>query len=346
MSNISCEIISTITSANKSTWNEFIVRSPFTSIYYRYEFLQAVEEGTHYEPRHIVATKDDNIIGVFPNFIQPIPHLPFKILFSMDPGFGGPLINKNENQAMPLMIDQIKNICKRTILAHYIQTQHPGFIRYHHFLLQQGYRLNIRYSNDIIPLKDRTYTDIKKQYYSGRIHELNKMKNKNLRTIDEQVTTDSLTTFYKEYIQTMHRVGGTPYPLQLLLSINKYLPNRLKLITVSLNEENIGKHLYLIDKERNMLIVWLIAIKPEYHQYYPSTLIHDFMIQWALQNTFYTYDLGYTLADFQDTLFQYKEQFGVTTTPILTWEKSYSAIPINLIKIGGKLYKKYFRSER
>ena len=326
--------------------NDFINRSPFTSIYHRYEFLQAIEEGTDNDPRHIVVFKDDNIIGVFPNFIQPIPRLPFKILYSMDPGFGGPLIGKHEKQVISLMIQQIKHLCKGTILAHYIQTQHPGFIRYHHFLMKQGYHLNTRYSHAIISPKAKTYTDIKKHYYSEKARELHKMEKKNITITDEPVSTDSLTAFHQAYTQTIHRVEGIPYPLKFIIALNKYLPDRLKHITVSLNNEHIGSHLYLINKEQNMLIAWLLAIKEQHHQYYPSTLMHDHMIQWAIQHKFDSYDLGYTIADFQDGLFKYKQEFGATASPLLLWEKSYGIVPLQLIKIGGRLYKRYVRSER
>ena len=346
MSDLSCVTLSTITHTNKSTWDEFIIRSPFTSLYYRYEFLQAVEAGTNYKPRHIIVTKDSNIIGVFPNFIQSIPQLPFKILVSMDPGYGGPLINRQENYVIQLMVNQIRHICKRNILAHYIQTQNPGFIRYHHFLLQHGYRLNLRYNHAILSLKDRNYSDIKSCFSERRRRELHKMETKNITITDEPVTTDSLISFHQEYIQTMRRVGGAPYPLTFLLSLNNFLPNRMKLISASKNGENIGQHLYLIDEERNMLISWILAINKEYQKYYPSNLMHDHMIQWAIEQKFNTYDFGYAITDFRDGLFVFKEQFGVTIIPALNWEKSYSLLPIHFIKIGGRFYKKYFKSDQ
>ena len=343
MIGLHCTIHSSIASINKTSWNQFILRSPFSSIYFRYEFLQSIEEGTNFQPRHIVITKDGNIIGIFPNFIQPIPNLPFNILFSMNPGYAGPIIGKHEHQVINLMIDQIKKICTKTVLSHYIQTNQPGFIRYHHFLKEHGYKLNLRYSQSLIQLKHKNYQQIKKNYDRSKIHELNKMKHKNIELIHEPINQQSLTLFHKGYKKTMQRVGGIAYPLTLLAALNKNLPNRFKLIKITYNNQTIGRKLYLIDTEQQTLHAWILSIQPQHFKYYPSTLIHDYMIQWSIKNNLHTYDFGYTLADYHDGLFRYKQEFGTQQTPLLQWEKSYSPIPLKLIKKGGNLYKKIIK---
>jgi len=340
MNEVTCKTISTITTTKKSKWNTFILRSPFSSIYFRYEFLKSIEEGTNFQPRHIVVTKDGNIIGVFPNFIQPIPNLPFNLLFSTNPGYGGPLINKHEHQVINLMMNQIKQICTKTILSHYIHTKHPGFIRYHHYFTKLGYKLNLRYALATISLQHKTYQQIKKEYHKARIYELNKMKQEDITITDEPITKQTLTSFHKEYKKTMQKVNGTPLPLHFFTILNTYLPNRLKLINITLNGLTLGQILYLLDNEQQTVTAWTLGIQPQHFKYHPSTLIHDYMIKWAIKHNYNTYDFGYHLADYHDGLFKYKQEFGTKQTPLLHWEKSYCPIPLPLLKKAGTLYKK------
>jgi predicted N-acyltransferase len=281
--------------------------------------------------------KDGNIIGVFPNFIQPIPHLPFKLLFSMDPGYGGPLISKHEHNVLPLMMKQLNQICSKTILSHYIRTNNSELIRYHHFLIRQGYKLNLRYCLFTIPLQARTYEDIKEYYSRAKKREL---KKDHIEISDQTITIDSLNSFYYGYVETMQRVGGMTYPKKLLHKLHEYLPDRLKLTRATLNGETIGQHLHFLDNEQKTVTTWIINLKKEYMKYYPSTFIYDYMIRWAINHDFNMFDMGYSLSDYHDGLFKYKQDFGTTRQPLLQYEKSYSPIPLSLIKKGGQLYNK------
>ncbi len=337
MTNITLTTHSNCNSINKSAWNDFILKSPFASVYFRYEFLKAIEDGTNYRARHIVVEKDGNIIGVSPNFIQPIPHLPFKLLFSMDPGYGGPLISKHEHDVLPLMMKQLNQICSKTILSHYIRTNKSELIRYHHFLIKQGYKLNLRYCLFTIPLQARTYEDIKENYSSAKKREL---KKDHIEISDQIITTESLNSFYQGYVETMQRVGGMTYPIKLLHKLHEYLPDSLKLTMATLNGETIGQHLHFLDNEQKTVTTWIINLKKEYMKNSPSTFIYDYMIRWAINHDYDTFDMGYSLADYHDGLFKYKQDFGTIRQPLLQYEKSYSPIPLSLIKKGGQLYNK------
>ena len=70
MNNLKVEIIDTISNINKNKWNNLVEQSKLGSFFHRYEWLKAIEDEMGLEPRHIVVTKDEYPIGVFPNFIQ------------------------------------------------------------------------------------------------------------------------------------------------------------------------------------------------------------------------------------------------------------------------------------
>lgn len=76
------------------------------------------------------------------------------------------------------------------------------------------------------------------------------MKQEDITIKDELITKQSLTLFHKEYAKTMQRVNGTPLPLLFFISLNTYLPNRLKLSTVTLNASSIGQMLFLLNNEQ------------------------------------------------------------------------------------------------
>lgn len=320
--------------------------SELGSIFHQYNWLLAIEQTLPYKPRHILITKEGNPIGVFPNFIIKTPRLPISLLVSIEPGFGGPLYTKHEKQVIPLIFKQIPTICKGNILAHHIRNDHPGFIRYHKILSDFHYQFNLRYSRFFLSLQNKSYKDIQKNYHRRKKRHLQRMNHNKYHIKEEPVTLNNLQDFFIGYQKVMKRVKGTTLPFSFLSAIKESFPKQLKLFSARIDDRIIGRHLYLIDYNRNIFMAWLLDEQPENRKYSPSTLLNDYGIKYAIKNKFDIYDLSYAIADYTDGLFKYKQEYGTEQTPILHWEKSYSPIPLKLIKRGGNTYKKFIRTKQ
>ena len=83
MTNLKVEVHDSILDINKNQWNNLVEQSKLGSFFHRYEWLKAIEDGMGLEPRHIVVTKDESLVGIFPNFIHSIPKIPLRKLFSV-----------------------------------------------------------------------------------------------------------------------------------------------------------------------------------------------------------------------------------------------------------------------
>ena len=120
MTNLKVEVHDSILDINKNQWNNLVEQSKLGSFFHRYEWLKSIEDGMGLEPRHIVVTKDECPIGIFPNFIHSIPKIPLRKLFSVEPGYGGPVIIGQEKQVLDLMLEKISKICKGNIIFHQV----------------------------------------------------------------------------------------------------------------------------------------------------------------------------------------------------------------------------------
>lgn len=346
MSELSTTVHITITDIDKNQWNKVVNHSKLGSIFHQYEWLHAIEQTMPYQPRYIVVSKANNLIGVFPNFIIKTPKLPIKILFSIEPGYGGPLYTKYEKDIIPMMLEEIPKICTDRIIAHHILSDNPGFSRYQLLLDKYNYRFNLRYATSIIHLQQRSYKDIYHNYDRRKKRNLKNIKNVGCQIKEESITLEKLQQFYKGYQQVMKRVQGTIYPFTFFKKLKERIPKKLKLFTANIDTQPIGSHLYLIDKKRNTFIAWLLDIQPKNQQFHPSELLHDYAIQYALNNGFKTYDFGYSHADYTNGIFNYKQEFGATASPILLWKKNCSMIPWTFLKKGGNIYKKYIHPKQ
>ena len=340
MNNLKVEIIDTIANINKNKWNNLVEQSKLGSFFHIYEWLKAIEDGMGLEPRHIVVTKDEYPIGIFPNFILNIPKIPFRKLFSVEPGYGGPVIIGQEKRILDLMFGKISKICKGNIIFHYIRTQNTDYIRYEQYLEKMRYRPVLRYCRFVIDLT-KTYEEIKANANRSIKRELKALSKKDFEIKDEKINYENLEDFYEGYKKVMKRVGSKGHPFEFFRCLMDNIPNRVKIFTAVVDGKQVGKHFYLLDKEQSSLIAFVLDMDPSNFKYNPSVLLHDYAIKWGIEHNYKKYDFEYTIADFNDGLFEFKHQFGGQVIPLIVWEKGYSTIGWNLFKVARNIYKKF-----
>lgn len=105
--------VDSIEAVDRNQWNHVVEQSDLGCIYHRYGWLQAVESGTPYEPRHLVISRENNSIAIYPNFLTEVG--PFRQLTSIVPGFGGPIVVTDEERAIELFLEAIPRLYDGTI---------------------------------------------------------------------------------------------------------------------------------------------------------------------------------------------------------------------------------------
>jgi predicted N-acyltransferase len=340
MNNLKVEIIDTISNINKNKWNNLVEQSKLGSFFHRYEWLKAIEDEMGLEPRHIVVTKDGYPIGIFPNFIQKIPKAPIRKLFSVEPGYGGPVIIGQEKQVLDLMLEKISKICKGNIIFHQVMTGNIDYIRYERYFEKMGYRPVLRYCRFVVDL-NKTYEEIKANMSSGRRRNLSKILNKDFEVKDEIINYENIKDFYEGYKKVIRRLDTDALPFQFFINLKNSLRDRIKIFTAIVEGKQAGKLLYIIDKEQSSFYYCFSAINELNFKYHSAELLHLYAIKWAMENNFKKYDFGYSITDFDDGLFKFKHQFGIPAVPLILWEKGYSMVGWNLFKVTRSIIKKF-----
>lgn len=279
MANLKVQVCNSISDINKNQWNNVVKQSELGSFFHRYEWLKTIEEGIGLEPKHIVVLKNKNILGIFPNFIQSIPKTPIRILCSVEPGFGGPLMETQEKHVLDLMIKKISHICKGNIILHHIRTPDPGYIRYEQYFEKEGYRPILRYCGFEIDLKNKTYEDVKGDMSRSKRQRLDKISKKDIKIKIEEINYENLRDFYEGYVKVMKRVGSGAYPFQFFKSLKNEMQDEMKIFTAIVDGKKVGRHLYLLDKNRSILYALLLDIDSSNFKYNSSELIHDFALK-------------------------------------------------------------------
>ena len=315
------EVLDSITHADKNQWNSLVEQSKLGNLFHRYEWLKAIEEGIGLKAKHILIKKDDNPVGIFPNFISKIKKTPFKIMTSAGPSYGGPIIaTKDEKIILDLIFKRISKILGITVVWHRIRTHNLENIRYEHYFEKIGYSSSIASCDFIINL-DKGEKNIKSKMRKFRRRNLTRILEKDYYIKDENINETTLNEFYKSYIKVIEKVQGHLLPFSFLTSMMNNLAARMKIFNAYIDDINIGRTLILLDKEKQAIYSFLSGIEKTSFKYFPYELTHWHSIKWGIENNYKKYVFGATSADFTSGRFKFKEEFGGEIIPILSWEK-------------------------
>jgi predicted N-acyltransferase len=340
MSDYSVSIIDSIAEVGKNPWNNLIKQSTLGSVFHKYEWLKVLQDGLELQAKHILITKDNNPVGIFPHFIISDKKVPFKKLSSIVPGFGGPVIGKDEGIILPLMLKKIPDLCKDSVAVHWIITHDLSYFRYANIFVRDGYQMSHGGCQFHINLK-QSYDEIINNMNHHRRKELIKIKKTPFSVYDQKITEETILNFYQDYKTSLEKNNIKAYPTAFFQSLSTEMSDQMKIFTATKNDKPIGSILCIIDKKRQIIHGFFSAITNENFQYKPWVILNDHVIQWGQEHSFQSYDLGETPTDFFDPIFKFKESFGGTLFPLLVWEKSYSLIRWNVFKSARYVYRKF-----
>ena len=75
MSNLNFEVYDHIDNINKNQWNNLVEQSSLGSFFHRHEWIKSIEDGMELIAKHLIILKNDNLVGIFPNFITRIVNI-------------------------------------------------------------------------------------------------------------------------------------------------------------------------------------------------------------------------------------------------------------------------------
>jgi predicted N-acyltransferase len=339
LTNLSVSILESIHDADKNQWNNLINQSNVGSIFQKYEWLNVLEKGLQLKPKHILISKDNNPLGIFPHFIINEQKEPFQKLCSVSPGFGGPVIGKGEDAILPLMFQQIPKICKGKIALHTMILNNLNYVKYGKFLFKSGYQMSLDGLRFYINLKN-SYDELLSNMDHHKRKEFKKIKKTLYSVIEQKNSIDFISNFYKDYTDSLEKNNVSSYPFIFFETLLKEMKDNVKIFTAIVDDVAIGSVLCILDNEKNVIHGFFSAIPSKYLHLKPWIMLHDFIVQWGKDKSFQFYDLGETPADFLDSIFKYKQGFGGSIHPIMLWEKNYSFIRWNIFKSGRYIYRK------
>lgn len=330
--------LDTITAVNRNQWNHAVEQSDLGSAYHRYGWLRAIESGTRFEPRHLVVSKKDNPIGVFPNFVVESERTPLHQLTSIKVGSGGPVVVTDERTAMDRLLEAVPEACSGTVVSNRIDAHTGEYVRYHDLFRQHGYGLTLEYCDLALDL-DRGWEAIRGEMDSSRRRAISQGHGDDVAVRDEAITGETTSQFFEWHAAVMDRVGGETLPRSFFRELREF-SERVKMFSLVADGAKRGMLLFLLNDEQSTVHYVTSAVTEDHFAYNASELIHERAVRWAIDEGYGTYRFGGTDPDFRDGLFRFKEKFGARPVPLLTWERGCSKVVWPAYRAGRALYRR------
>ncbi len=350
MSDLKVEVVESISSVNRNMWNNFVIHNPIlktTSFFHSYEWLKTIEDGLCFQAKHIIVRDDKNIKGIFPNFIQKIPKVPFKKMRSLHTGsgganYGGPVVyRKKERRILDLLFKKTSEICGRdiTIMSHSIICFNIDYIRYAEYFIKNEYRPYFASTF----LFDLTQDEelLKNKMDKRRRRNLQRGLESDHQIKDIEINEPNLRNFYRLYRITILRVKGRLLPFSFFKSMMSNLSEKIKIFSVMVEGREVGEMLFLLDKEKGYLHYYMNAVDESDFKHYPNELINWHVMKWGKANGYKIYGFGGAPASFESSLLQFKEEFGGQILPIIYWNKYFFPWKGSIIDILKPIYRTY-----
>ena len=370
MSELETTVHRSIEEVNRNQWNNIVVHSETGSVFHRHEWLLAVERGLDHEPYHVVVRKNGNPVGLFPNFlteldlpslsavgeqlsIDSIPESVWsaaddlswedspsiKRLVSITPGYGGPVLTTSEEAGMELVLDAVDDI-DDTVLNHTIKAKETAFVRYNKLLSKRGYepvlldcRFEVPLSADIEEIVDEMDKERRKALRDAR------ERDHDVDVVD--LDAETIPETYRRYLIDIDRVDGEPHPEAFFEAIAAELGDRATVFVATVDGEEVGRYVCLLDEECSTLHYFFSAIgDSDNFAANPAELLHVHAMEWAKERGYDYYDFGSTGSDFRDGTFRFKEKFSGRLIPTLQWERGSSRLLWPAYKLARNSYQR------
>jgi len=353
MTELDATVHRSIREVNRNQWNNLVKQSEHGTAFHRYGWLRAVETGLDRESYHVVVSKGQNPVAILPTIVDTIDvgtldgtletaveQAPVDRLVSVEPGYGGPLIVSNTADCLELLFDTLDEHVERRILSQTLKICDPGQLRYSKHLTGRGLSPSLLSCRFVVDL-DAGLERIEEEMDRTRRHGLKKGRESGIETEASAIDEIPLREFYQAYQNNMRRIDGTVYPYSFFSALTEEFPDRVMVMTATMDGEIIGRYLYVLDEEQSTLRYFFSAVGEEaQYEHNVSEVLHTRAMEWGIEQGYSTYDFGATGADFSDGLFKYKEKYGGEVVPIMQWQQGTSTVGWPLYRLGRHVYQK------
>lgn len=307
-----------ISEINENQWNQLARHAYTGSIFYRAEWLQAIEESYDCDVQYITVTKDGNLLGALPQVVESFAGTPLKWLVKPPMGYNGPAILTDESEVFELIANASLSSLKTPIVAQLLSVPNTETLRYGTKLERKGYVPILTTCKFTIDLNS-PWENIKSGMEKERRRNLRKADSLNYEVKELSQSEAVLDRLAEKYDSTLERVGGNTVPRAFFGNLCEYMSEEVKIFSASVDGENIGKLLCLADEDQSTLH-WLVsAIEDEHFEYYPTEILLRHSIEWGLEHGYDEYNFGGTPADFEHGLFKFKSEWGGRVEPVVRW---------------------------
>lgn len=352
MSDLTVTVHDTITECNRNQWNNLVEQADLGTVFHRYGWLRAIEDGLERPSRHVVVYKKENPVAVLPNVETDLDvptsrrvvdttmeYLPTDQLVSVHPGYGGPLVTADTERCLSLLFDAVEETADGGTVSHKLRVGTLNQTKYGKYLTGRGYTPSVVSCRFVVDLDDG-WEPIEAAMHKTRRHALNSNRAADVTITRESFTDETVADVHEDYVQNMDRNDGTVYPLSFFEALADHFADRIEVFTANVDDEVIGRYVSLLDREQSAIRYYFAAIPSESaYEYNVSEQLHAGAMQWAIDEGYDHYDLGATGADFDDGLFRHKEKYGGDIEPIIQWDAGLSPVAWNAFKIGRRLYR-------
>jgi len=314
-----------LSSQNTHLWDEVLTQCPDTNAFHSGAWRVALENSfNQLVPTYYLIKENNSFIGGLPAFVfQPIPGI--KMFHSMPWNlFGGMQLIDEISVEIDSLIESVETQLHETIgeenLCETVFTLSPTqTTTYGQRLTEVGYQ---KYKTFFTHrLKTSVDYEILWKAYNKRIRGAVRKAAKAGVTVFDTNAEDDLHAFYKIYLSTVKRLGGTPKPLSLIESL--YQSHVARLAIAKHDGVIIAGLLYLCFNRT--VTLWCEASVPEFLEYRPNNAIFHQIIQWACADGYEWVDFGASPPD-QHGLIAHKEQYRAERLNFCNYRKIHSPL--------------------
>lgn len=332
--------IEPFTSQNPDEWDAIILQCQNSTAFHGAAWRDALDNAfKQLKPIYLLIKKDDMTVGGIPAFeFQPIPGI--GLWYSMPWNlFGGPqIVNSEQLNARELsstIETYLETSSSKEGWCELCWTLSPhDTIHYGDLLTEFGYKQTERFTH---VLQSNGDIDALWQAYNKRVRGAVRKAQKSGVVVTDTDSEDDLSIFYKMYLNTVKRLGGTPKPRTLM----KLLLQRgvAKLAIAKYQNTIIAGLLYLYFNRT--VTLWCEASDPAHLQYRPNNAIFHHIITWACKVGYEWIDFGASPPE-NTGLIAHKEQYRAKRTNFCSYTKIISPFKRSLwTRSEGMLRKIY-----
>lgn len=315
---------------NKSEWNEFVSASEHGTLFHTWEWISILEDIYKVKKLPIGIFEEDNLIGIFPTFIQKKAFLKLAMspLHTAATPYGGPLLLKS----LPRDIfEKFEDFVEKYDVGYIELFTSPGFY-IKKVLERENYTCSDKKTLiiDLNKTKDELWRGLDKKCRNA----IRKARKNNVEIINAN-DKKTLDDFYQMTKETYEKWGmKPPIAKEYFCRVwDVFKPKQQLMVLFAMYEgQLIAGAIFPFYKSE--VYYWSGASYTEYNKVAPNNLIQWSLIEWAIDNKFEKYDM---LGADIPSIAKFKASFGGEKVRHIYAYKFKSP----LAKIGRKVYEKW-----